>query len=93
MVALAEKTGTILCGGSSLEHLEPVKKLAELVKEKDGEIYGGHVTAPVKMDNLYGGFWFYTQHLTIVATTIRPQAIYVAGLYEPVKIKLLSTDS
>ena len=34
------------------------------VKEKTyGEVYGGYVRAPINMDNPYGGFFFYSQHL------------------------------
>ncbi len=70
MVSLAEKSGCILCGGSSLEHVAPVKKFEQLVKEKNGEICGGHVTAPVNMKNAYGDFWFYTQHLVAMIMTV-----------------------
>ena len=44
--------------------------MAELVKEKKADICGGHVTAPVNLDNPYGGFWFYTQHLVAMMTTV-----------------------
>ena len=40
------------------------------MKEKRSEIIGGHVTAPVSMDNAYGGFWFYTQHLVAMIMTV-----------------------
>jgi len=70
MVALAEKSGTLLCGGSSLEHHKSVKRFAEAVREKRKDITGGHVTAPVNMENPYGGFWFYTQHLVAMIMTV-----------------------
>ena len=70
MVELAKKSGCILCGGSSLEHVEGVKNLAKFVSEKKGEIVGGHVTAPVSLENAYGGFWFYTQHLIAMIMTV-----------------------
>lgn len=70
LVELADKYGAVLSGGSSLEFNSSVKKYAEIVKEKKTEILGAHVTAPVNMDNPYGGFWFYTQHLVAMITTI-----------------------
>lgn len=70
MVALAKKSGCLLCGGSSLEYAAPVLKLSEYVKDKKSEIVGGHVTAPVNMENAYGGFWFYTQHLVAMIMTV-----------------------
>ena len=63
LVQLANKHGAVLSGGSSLEYHEIVKDFSLVVKEKKHNIIGGHVTAPVNLDNPYGGFWFYTQHL------------------------------
>lgn len=63
LIKSANKYGAVLSGGSSLEHHKTVKELSLIVKEKKQDIIGGHVTAPVNMDNPYGGFWFYTQHL------------------------------
>jgi len=63
LVKLANEYGAILSGGSSLEHHQVVKDLSVVVKENKQNIIGGHVTAPVNLDNPYGGFWFYTQHL------------------------------
>lgn len=70
LVALADEYGAVLSGGSSLEHLETVKKFAALAAENKESICGGHVSAPVNMDNPYGGFWFYTQHLIAMITTV-----------------------
>lgn len=70
MLRLAEKHGAVLSGGSSLEFHSAVKKYAELAKEKREEITGAHITAPVSMDNPYGGFWFYTQHLAAMIIKI-----------------------
>ncbi len=69
-VSLAEKHGAVLSGGSSLEHLDMVKRFAALAEENKDNISGGYVTAPVNMDNPYGGFWFYTQHLVAMITTV-----------------------
>lgn len=70
LIELADKHGAILSGGSSLEFSSEVKKYAEIANEKQGKILGAHITAPVNMDNPYGGFWFYTQHLVAMITTI-----------------------
>lgn len=70
MVALAKKSGCTLCGASSLEYPETVLKLSEHVKANKDDIMGGHVTAPASLENAYGGFWFYTQHLIAMVTTV-----------------------
>lgn len=70
MVDLAKKSGCLLCGASSLEYVQPILDLAQYVKEKKEEISGGHITAPVSMENAYGGFWFYTQHLVAMVMTV-----------------------
>lgn len=70
MVELAKKSGCLLCGASSLEYTKSVVKLAEYVKDNKADIIGGHVTAPVSMENAYGGFWFYTQHLVAMIMTV-----------------------
>lgn len=70
LVNLAKAHGAILSGGSSLEFNESVNKFAHIAGENKSEILGAHITAPVNMDNPYGGFWFYTQHLVAMITTI-----------------------
>lgn len=68
MVEYAKKHNCPLSGGSSLEHHAGVKKMAEQIAGKP--IIGGHVSAPVNMVNSYGDFWFYSQHLVGIMTTI-----------------------
>lgn len=70
LTELADKHSAVLSGGSSLVFDERVKKLAKIAEEKKDELVGGHVTAPINMDNPYGGFWFYTQHLVSMITTV-----------------------
>lgn len=70
MYEYAQKHGAILSGGSSLEYAAEVQRLAEAVRKSDKPVLGGHVTAPVDMENEYGGFWFYTQHLVQMITTV-----------------------
>jgi predicted dehydrogenase len=53
-----------VCGGSMCVFASLVQEYAKAVKEKTyGEVYGGYVRAPINMDNPYGGFFFYSQHL------------------------------
>lgn len=70
LVEMAKAHGAVLSGGSSLEFNESVNKFARIARENKSEILGAHITAPVNMDNPYGGFWFYTQHLVAMITTI-----------------------
>ncbi|MBR2973166.1 MAG: Gfo/Idh/MocA family oxidoreductase [Clostridia bacterium] len=73
MVELADKYGAVLSGGSSLEFNPIVERFAKRYKEcveNDIVIFGGNITAPVNFDNTYGGFWFYTQHLVGMMTTV-----------------------
>ena len=70
MVELAKKHNAVLSGGSSLEHHEGVIKMAQDAAEAGDDLLGGHVSAPVNMVNPYGDFWFYSQHLVGIMTTI-----------------------
>ena len=73
MVEMADKYGAVLSGGSSLEFNPIVERFAKRYKEcveNDIVIFGGNITAPVNFDNTYGGFWFYTQHLVGMMTTV-----------------------
>ena len=70
MVELAKKHNCLLTGGSGLVHIPSVVEFKENLKTLKYPIGGGHVTAPVSFDNLYGGFWFYTQHLVQMMTFI-----------------------
>ena len=70
LVELAKKHKCVLSGGSSLEHHDGVKAMANKVINSEKDIIGGHVSAPVNMVNPYGDFWFYTQHLVGIMTTI-----------------------
>lgn len=57
----AKANGALLCGGSCLKFIDELKPLARIAKNK--KVVSGHICCPVNMDNEYGGFWFYTQHL------------------------------
>ena len=61
----------LLTGGSSCPHADLVRDLAKGVKEDAyGKVFGGFLRAPVSIDNEYGGFWFYSQHLVQVMCEI-----------------------
>lgn len=61
LMQAALDSGALLCGGSCLKYLEETKPLARFARKST--VLGGAVTAPVSMDNPYGGFYFYAQHL------------------------------
>ena len=63
--------GTRVCGGSSLKHDIGVKTLkSERENLVDGETLSGFVRAPLNVDNIYGGFYFYAPHLVEVVSEI-----------------------
>ncbi|MBE7031656.1 MAG: hypothetical protein E7401_01680 [Ruminococcaceae bacterium] len=58
------KSGTKVCGGSVCRYPKAIQELKKNVQEKTyGEVYGGSLRAPVDMNNDYGNFFFYAQHL------------------------------
>ena len=60
-----------ICGGSVVYLTEQVQQLKKDVQEGNyGKVYGGYARAPINMDNPYGGFFFYSQHLVQVMTEI-----------------------
>ncbi len=67
----AKKYGVRLCGGSSCKYLPGVTETARLVQSGElGTIHGGNVCAPLAMESPYGGFYFYSQHLVQMMTTV-----------------------
>ena len=63
MRALREN-GVRISGGSSLKQDTYVAKLREeALREENGKTIGGIVRAPYQSKNIYGGFYFYAQHL------------------------------
>ena len=59
-----KENGIRISGGSSLKQDAFVKQLkSEAKNETDGKTIGGFVRAPYKSENIYGGFYFYAQHL------------------------------
>lgn len=73
-IALAQacqKAGVRVVGGSSLVHESPVKLLKKEKEENvQGKTLGGMVRCPVSMQNAYGDFFFYSEHLVGVMSEI-----------------------
>ena len=64
MVKEFEKYGVRVSGGSSVPLSDHVQNLKEEVESGAlGNVLGGFVRAPVNMNNEYGNFHFYSQHL------------------------------
>ncbi len=57
-----------LVGGSSTKDVYDVLTLRNLVRT--GDSLGGMVNAPLNMENLYGGFFFYSSHLAEIMLTV-----------------------
>ena len=58
------ESGVRISGGSSLKQDVFVAKLREeALAETNGKTIGGVVRAPYQSENIYGGFYFYSQHL------------------------------
>ena len=61
--------GVRFSGGSSIALSPTVSELSKTVKGKGGKaVFSGHIRAPLSLNNGYGGFYFYSQHL--VETTL-----------------------
>lgn len=81
MINAAEKTGALVCGGSSLKFL---RTLAPLRKKAATEtVLSGHVCAPVSMVNEYAGFYFYSQHLIEMMFGIFGRDVHCLTAYCP----------
>ena len=62
---VAKANGVKLSGGSSLKQDDTIRQLKEEASrdEEGNKTVGGFCRAPVSLDNPYGGFFFYSQHL------------------------------
>lgn len=59
-----ENRNIAISGGSTLKHARYIQKLKALVASgEQGTPLGGFFRAPVQMQNEYGNFFFYSQHL------------------------------
>lgn len=60
----AKKNGVRLCGGSVCATLKETLDLVSAVESGElGAIEGGNICCPIAMTSVYGGFYFYAQHL------------------------------
>lgn len=59
-----------VCGGSVCVLTDAVKKMKALVEEQKENVLGGFLRAPVNMENKWGNFHFYSQHLVQVMTDL-----------------------
>ena len=65
------KNNVKVTGGSSLKRADALAELKKAVQEKEyGIVYGGILRSPVSMENDYGDFYFYSQHLVQMTTEI-----------------------
>lgn len=63
--------GIKVSGGSSLKHDKAVVALKnDRVNDVDGHTVGGFVRAPLDTSSVYGGFYFYAQHLVEIVLEI-----------------------
>lgn len=70
LARLAKGKDVPLCGGSSLKLCDDVLKMAKLVEDGRDKVLSGDITAPVSLENDYGGFWFYSSHLVEICLRI-----------------------
>lgn len=70
LARLAKSKGIPLIGGSSLKMCADVIHLSEIVTEQSDLLCSGDVTAPISLQNEYGGFWFYSAHLVEICLRI-----------------------
>ena len=64
LMRLCREAGVKVTGGSSCIHCEMIGELKSLRESEElGAVLGGLVRAPISMENAYGGFFFYSQHL------------------------------
>ncbi|MBQ7725663.1 MAG: Gfo/Idh/MocA family oxidoreductase [Clostridia bacterium] len=66
----AKKNHVRLCGGSTCAHVAETKELKQYRLEQLDKIAGGQVLCPIQFHSIYGGFFFYAQHLVQVVMEI-----------------------
>ena len=72
--------GVRVTGGSCCKHIEIIQTLKrEHLSETGGKTVGGFFRAPVDLDNPYGDFFFYSQHLVEMVCEVygyHPRAVH-----------------
>lgn len=63
--------GVRLTGGSCCKYAAAVAELSDIMKQGEmGKVCGGTVRAPIDLENPYGGFYFYSQHLVEMVSVL-----------------------
>lgn len=71
LLELAAQHGVPVVGGSSTKYVADVVAMKACVNSGElGTLRSGAVSAPVNLENPYGGFYFYASHLVEIAMTI-----------------------
>lgn len=71
LVKDCQASGVKLTGGSSCVHSPFVQTLKKECQEKvNGKTIGGYIRCPINLENEYGGFFFYSEHLVGIMSTI-----------------------
>lgn len=66
-----EENGIRVTGGSMCIYAKEIQEFKKAVEENTyGRVLGGYLRSPVNMENEYGNFFFYSQHLTQVMCEI-----------------------
>ncbi|MBQ8685601.1 MAG: Gfo/Idh/MocA family oxidoreductase [Clostridia bacterium] len=66
----AKRRGVPLVGGSGLRDIDDVLALKKEVLEKGDLVRGGTVNAPLDINSVYSGWFFYASHLTEISLKI-----------------------
>lgn len=69
----AEKSGSIICGGTSVKYAAELLELKKTVEKKRNEgkkILSGYISFPVILDSEHGGIHFYSHHLIEEVLTV-----------------------
>lgn len=78
-----KKNGVKATGGSSLRHAFEITQLKQAHESQvGGQTVGGVFRAPLSIDNPYGGFFFYSQHLVEMILEVfgrYPKAVQVSS--------------
>ena len=65
------KNGIRVTGGSVCKYPDKIMKLKEIRESgSEGKVFSGMLRAPVNMNNPYGNFYFYSQHLVEAMCTV-----------------------
>jgi len=78
MIDAAKEAGTPLCGGSSMKFAKDILAIKKAIADGEyGRILSSSLSAPVKMASAFGGFYFYSAHLTEMMLTLygMPEAV------------------